>query len=804
MEQTDIKKPKIEAIYPLTAMQQGLLFHHLMAEDDQGFLHVQCKLSGNLNIDLFKKSWDATVKRHPVLRTSVHWKKIEKPIQVIRPDIPAKWNIYDWSNTSFEAQEKSLKEFKANKKERTVDFEKGPLSKLNIIKYNDNEYILIWNCHHLLLDGWSSSIILKDIFSYYEGFSKGEETFLNAIPSYKAYIQYIQSTDNTKTSNFWKKTFKNTSEAPLFNTQKKVLKKESNYRYTIISEELTNNLNALARNYRVTPNSLFLGIWSLLLNVYFQNEKIVFGNTVSGRNISFPNIDLMTGMFMNVLPVYTHFKKEQSLTSFFQKVQQQQQGARNYEHVSNDDILSWLDWPLGNPLYDSLFIFENYPWDNIESAGVKVNEFQSGITSTYPVTFTVSVGTQLEFHLMTNPEVVSKETASWLTENLILLLENLVKIKNGTQGQLLSEIPNFTKEKTTHQDDSKGSSKKVKDEYVVSRNTTELDLTGIWEIVFGHKNIGIHDSFFDLGGKSMLAVQMFRLIEKEMKLKLPPTTLLENPTISSIASVINEGKEIPSWKYLIPIKSRGAKKPLFCIHGGGGHVFFFNPLAYALNKNTPVYALQPSGINTNNGLHNSIEEMARAYADEMRMVQKEGPYTVLVYCFSTAVGIEIARYLDTFNEKTHMIIVDSMPEQENLRDLSVMKLRIQSFLKRFINNPFSAIKLMILNQSFRYLVPKWKQIFASHKEKDLEKVQANLIKVYNDYSWVKKYNAKSYLLLTNKHKIINEKYTERWEKLSNGDFVSFPVEGKHHELFDGKYAIKMAKVIDDILLKKSK
>ncbi|WP_394748812.1 condensation domain-containing protein [Spongiimicrobium salis] len=800
MSQTTTPKAKIEAIYPLTAMQQGLLFHHLMSKNDQGFLHVQCKLEGTLDVNLLKKAWQATIHRHPVLRTSVHWKKMEKPIQVVRPQAEMNWVHHDWSNVSKEEQEQQLTAFKNKAEEKTINFEKGPLAKVSLIKLSEKAHYLIWNCHHLLLDGWSSSILLQDIFAFYEGFSKDIIPKLEAVPSQKAYLNWLQRIDPKKAAHFWNTTFNGVSKAPLFNPQKITLTKESTNHFLKLSEERTTALNALARKHKVTANSMFQGIWSLLLGAYFGDQNITFGTTVSGRTASFPNIELMAGMFMNVLPVNTDLSQDQTVASCFQKIQTQQQEARNYEHFTNDDITGWINWPSGAPLFDSLFIFENFPWKDMESAGVTVRGFESGVTTTYPMTFVVKTGNCLEINLFTNPDVISNTSASWFLENLERLCTVLIDQADISLQEVLSQLP--TPENIPSKiSETENSPKDGKQAFIAAKNKTELELTAIWETVFGIESISIHDNFFEIGGKSMLAVQMFSLIDTRMGVKLPPTTLLEHPTIAAIAAVLQGDKKVQSWEYIVPLRASGHKKPLFCVHGGGGHVFFYNPLANSLDINRPVYALQPSGIDGKENMHQSIEEMAISYAKEIMQIQPEGPYNLMVYCFSSAVGIEMAREFERHGKVANLIVADSLVEQEDFIELSRLKLRFRGFMKRIVKNPISGIRLMIINKTSRFIEPLWVNLFGSKDEKNLEKIKSNLIAIYNKYQWGKKHPGHISLILTDKSdKKINKEYIRGWQELSNKNVNVLRTEGNHLTLFEGTDVQHLAENIEKSIL----
>lgn len=788
----ELKDKNIEGIYPLSTNQQGILFHHLTQKEDQGLLHVHCTLEGELNIENLKKAWNKVSLRHSVLRTSVHWEKIKTPVQLIRPKKEITWVEFDFSALTIEKQKIEIEKIKKEDKALGVDLTKNPSSKISIIKTSFNEHILLWKCHHLLLDGWSASIILKDVFQFYEAISNKITPDLENIPSYNSYLNWTHKQNKEEVFNYWKTTFKGFTSSNLFNTS--LIKAETfntlNHRY---SDSEYQQLKDLARYYRVTLNTLFQGIWSLLLARHFNTTDVLFGTTVSGRSGNFEKIELMAGMFTNTLPVRTVLKSNLKISDWLKQFQLQQQKSRNYENTSLEEINKAIDSSYSGSLFDNLFVFENFPWEPIKSGEVIVKDFKSGITTGYPINFIVKVVDNLEVDILSNSQIVENNLAVWFLENLKKLTQTILKNRDTTIAIALDSLQN-----TIRKVDAKNNALSIN--YAAPTNTIELELVKIWETLFNSDKIGTQDNFFELGGKSLMAVKMFSKIEDKFNLKLSPVVLLENSNIQLLANIISGDNKVAQWDYLVPVKSNGNNKPLFCIHGGGGHVFFFNPLANALNPQIPVYALQPSGINGEEEMHNSIEEMAIAYAKEIRQVSPNGPYHILTYCFSTAVGIELVNYLEDLGEQVHLIISDSLPEHENFSDVSIIKLRVQGFIGRILNNPFSAIKMMIGNNSNRFLKPIWINLFGSPQEKDLQRIQNNLIHIYNKYPWDKKHNAKTSLLLTKRLPITNQKYIDSWESLSTKKINIYEVIGKHHELFTGASAIDMAKIIEKTIL----
>lgn len=801
-----VKKPKIEAIYPLTSMQQGLLFHHLMEGEDQGFLTVQCTIEGNLDVAVFKEAWKAVTLRHEVMRTSVHWKKVERPVRVVRPEKDIQWLFYNWSDTPLEEQKIRLENFKKERKKSGVVFEENPLSNISLIQTAATSYYFVWDCHHLLLDGWSSTIILKDAFAFYASLKTDSHSHLATIPSYKSYTSWLKNRSLEEASTFWSKTFEGFKKASLFQNQAIQTHHTPRAYKDQFSVELSEDLKDLAKYHRVTLNSLFQGIWSLVIHQYFGKNDITFGTTVSGRSIPFPNIELMAGMFANVLPVRSHFDTSDTFQSSVRVLQSQQQEARNYEYCKTDQIVSWANLPENAPLFDSLFVFENFPWEDISSGDIQVNGFESGITTTYPLTVIFKIEECIKYDLLANTEIIPTAIVDWFLKIIPLVATSLLSHKETTIteiSQSIPEVPSPLSRKRTLEDLILQEDLINKEAaYEAPKNQIELALVEIWEQLFGLSYISTTDSFFHLGGKSLLSVKMFTLIEEKLGVKLPPTTLLESPTIEALSEVIgskNEAETI-TWKYLVPIKTKGTKSPLFCIHAGGGHVFFYKSLADAIDVDRPVYALQPVGIFGEDNRHQSIKEMAKDYADEINMVQPEGVLNITVYCFSTAVGIEMASYLKSKGRKTNLIVADTIAEHRLFLNKERLFIRVSAFIKRFFSNPFGALKSMIGYRILFYLNPILIKYFGTDAEKNTESMRQHLVDLFNQYTWGTKIDTLSLVMTLKGDDRYNKEIHNSWKPLVENDIHIRYCKGHHATFFDEPDVINTAKAMDEVII----
>ncbi len=187
------------------------------------------------------------------------------------------------------------------------------------------------------------------------------------------------------------------------------------------------------------------------------------------------------------------------------------------------------------------------------------------------------------------------------------------------------------------------------------RDKMETRLTRIWERVLRTSPIGIHDNFFDLGGDSLLAVRLLADLKAITERELPLVTLIEAPTIASLADVLRDGHE-PEWNCLVPIKSSGDRPPFYCVHGVGGNVLEFMDLARHIPADQPFYGIQALGLSGRAPRKKfTIEEMAQHYIAEIREAQPHGPYYLGGSSFGGWVAYEMARQLTASGQPVGLV-----------------------------------------------------------------------------------------------------------------------------------------------------
>jgi phthiocerol/phenolphthiocerol synthesis type-I polyketide synthase E len=195
----------------------------------------------------------------------------------------------------------------------------------------------------------------------------------------------------------------------------------------------------------------------------------------------------------------------------------------------------------------------------------------------------------------------------------------------------------------------------------VTDDDTARRLTQIWQELLGVGSIGVHQNYFDLGGDSSLAVQLFSRISSAFNVRLPLATLFDAPTIAELAQVLRHEVSAAHWSPMVAIQPSGSRPPFFCIHGAGGNVLIYRDLSRHLGSDQPFYGLQSQGLDGTSPPLTTIEEMAALYVAEIRKVSPHGPYYLGGYCMGGTVAFEVAQQLSVQGQQVSLLaLFDTM------------------------------------------------------------------------------------------------------------------------------------------------
>jgi len=444
-----VNSKNIETAYPLSPMQQGMLFHTLYApESGTYFQQLSCTLKGDLNVVAFQQAWQQVVDRHPIWRTAFVWDNIEKPLQVVVRQAKVPCSQQDWRGLSSVEQQEQLQAFLQADRKQGFQLSKAPLMRIALIQMDEETYQFIWSHHHLLLDGWSLSLVFKEVFAFYEAFRRGQNLHLKPCRPYQDYIAWLQQQDLTKTEAFWRQILQGfTAPTPLGvdKASEGLSRQGESYaeQQLQLSAATTAALQSLARQHQLTLNTLVQGAWTLLLSRYSGQEDVVFGATVSGRPAALAGVESMVGLFINTLPVRVQVSPTAYLLPWLKQLQAQQVELRQYEYSSLIQVQGWSEVPRGLPLFESIVVFENYPLDaSLRESGssLELCNIQSVELTNYPLTVVAWPGQELLLQIGYDCHRFDAATITRMLGHLQTLLEGIV----AHPEQQLEDLPLLT------------------------------------------------------------------------------------------------------------------------------------------------------------------------------------------------------------------------------------------------------------------------------------------------------------------------------------------------------------------------
>ncbi|OXR28395.1 non-ribosomal peptide synthetase [Pseudomonas umsongensis] len=418
----------LEDLYPLSPMQQGMLFHTLY-EPQVGAYISQLRLDiGGLDIERFTRAWQAAVERHDSLRSSYHWQGLDTAHQAIARQVALPLQVLEATDTDALADA-----------ERAQGFELGmaPLFRLKLVRTGADAWHLIHTSHHILMDGWSNAQLLAEVIQHY---AAGQPLPVPA-GQYRDYLGWLQQQSATAGEQFWKAAL-----APL---QAPTLLAEAlrppvdatgseEHRLTLDCRA-TQHLADFARQHKVTLNTLLQAAWSLLLQRYTGQDCVVFGATVAGRSAPLPGIEQQLGLFINTLPLVCAMKPDQTVSQWLGELQGLNLAMREFEHVPLYDIQGWAG-QQGAALFDSLLVFENFPVAQAlkqgAPAGLSFANLHNHERTHYPLTLGIELGEGLGLEFSYDAARFSATQIAQLSANLQHLLMQLVASPEAALGSL--------------------------------------------------------------------------------------------------------------------------------------------------------------------------------------------------------------------------------------------------------------------------------------------------------------------------------------------------------------------------------
>jgi amino acid adenylation domain-containing protein len=399
-------KDDVEQIYELSPVQQAMLFHSLYAPESGVYVvQLSLRLSGHLDVLAFTRAWERLVERHGTLRTAFYWEEIEKPVQVVYRHVDLEVHRESWRGLGAGEQRARLAEYQDADRERGFDLAAPPLLRLALFELDAAVHQLVWSHHHLLSDGWSQGLLLKELFTCYAAFERGEQPALASPRPYRDYIGWLQRQDLGEAEAFWRRSLAGFTSPTLLagDGGEGEPAEQPHYRDARRCEQRlpvaeTAALREAARRHRLTLNTVVQGAWALLLARNTGARDVVFGATVAGRPTDLPGAESIVGPFINTLPARVEVAPEERFAPWLATLQERQVEQRRYDYAPLYQVQQWSELPPGAALFDNLLVFENFPVDAALAAllpDLALGEVVANELTNYPCNVVVFPGAEL-------------------------------------------------------------------------------------------------------------------------------------------------------------------------------------------------------------------------------------------------------------------------------------------------------------------------------------------------------------------------------------------------------------------------
>jgi amino acid adenylation domain-containing protein/FkbM family methyltransferase len=439
------KKP-IADIYPLSPLQQGILYHTLEHREPSMYLsQVVYEIAGTTDVSALRQAAERVVARHTALRTAIAWEKRETPLQVVLSDVRLPWQEHDWRNLDEQQSSERLAAFLAEDRARGFDLSKAPLLRVTVFQIAGGRLLLVWSTHHILLDGWSVVILLGETASFYEELTAGRLTPLPPARPFGDYISWLQGRGLAEAEQYWRRTlagFHTPTPVPLERRVRSRSDGEESYPQLnhFLPGDLTLALQAFARRHQLTLSTVVQGGWAVLLARHGGTDDVLFGVTVTGRPPELSGVEDMIGLFINTLPLRVRLRPQDRSIDWLRRLQEQQLKAGRHDHAPLPEVHGWSEVARGTPLFETFVNYQSYAWEragqDASLAGLQVVGSRSVIQANYPVSLGVSADREIDLRISFDALRFDESSVRRVQGQLQALLAGFVEAGGPTLSDL--------------------------------------------------------------------------------------------------------------------------------------------------------------------------------------------------------------------------------------------------------------------------------------------------------------------------------------------------------------------------------
>jgi thioesterase domain-containing protein len=651
-------------VFPVTAAQRGFWVLDQQQPGNPAYnIAVRFRLQGVLRVKEFERAFNEIVRRHEALRTVVAVVR-GVPVQVVSPQLSILLGQDNLRGGPEKHRRERAEVVAAEEARLGFDLARGPLIRARVLRLDDEEHHLLVTVHHIVADGWSIGVLIKELGALYDAYCHGLESPLPDLAVQLGDVavwqqQWLQSKDWGDQVAYWIRQLAKMPRLEIAPDRPRPAAQtfQGNIESTLVSRELTDGLMSLANREEVTPFMVMLAAFQLLLQRYSGQNDIFVGSVIAARPLV--ELEPLIGPLINPLVLRTDLSGDPPLLELLARVRETVLQAFANKDVPFDRVVEAMQLkrdPRYHPLFQINFLYQR---DFIRPFHV------SGLTLTPIPSLSPGVIYDLNFFLVEraegwrasceyNTELYELSTIRFFLRDFQRLLEEIVanpacRISEVASRTAASKMVAPHTSQPTGQTLLPSTSESSTD--VAPRDPVESQLTELWERLLGVKGLGATADFFEVGGHSLMAAKLLVEVEKAFEKKLSFASFLQSPTIASLAARIRG--ETKASDQLHAIQAKGSRPPWIVVTSQP-HIYrtisrHLGPNQPLLGLTAPELAALPEGF--------TMKDLAANLIKTLRTSVPHGPYYLGGWCVSGIIAYEMAQQLGEQGENVALLVL---------------------------------------------------------------------------------------------------------------------------------------------------
>ena len=398
---TRFNVPPQPSSYPLSPLQEGMLFHWLRdRHSGTDVEQITADLHEDIDAQRFNDSWQKTLATFDTLRTAFAWEGIASPVQWIEANASVPFAFRDLSHLPADVLQVQWESFLETDRVEGFDLRVAPAMRVTLFRIAPSHYRMVWSLHHIIVDGRAFELVLNDVFDRYDGRAPQAKEQR----PYRDYIDWVSNLDLSPARSYWQRKLSGlVSPTPLpFDDSPQATGAQYGESEVELTADLTADLNSLAAENELTLNTIVMAAWANLLARHSGESDVVFGATKTTRRGTIENAESIVGQFLATIPVRVRVDPQATVREWLRTVREEWVSIRGHEHLPLVAIKETTALPPSVPLFETLIVFESYQFaDRLRSQGSSWSARHFGIREQpgLPLTLLAYGGTKLVLKL---------------------------------------------------------------------------------------------------------------------------------------------------------------------------------------------------------------------------------------------------------------------------------------------------------------------------------------------------------------------------------------------------------------------